>query len=310
MRSYFTVILFFVLLVMSNSGISQTKTLNVWNGKIPGAIDNPRIKENTVLSDLGVKRIRDVTEPTIKIYFPPKVKANGTAMLICPGGGYVRLAMPDEGYAVANWLKSIGITAVVLKYRLPSDSIMENKAIGPLEDAQEAMRIIRRHSKEWGLNPRKIGVMGFSAGGHVASSLCTHYNEKVYKSDTTSARPDFSVLVYPVISMREGITHMGSRIHLLGKSPDTSLVEHFSNELQVTKNTPPAFLVQAENDKTVPVQNSIDYFLALKKFNIPAELHIYEKGGHGFGLAKNRHNETESNWPKTCENWMKMMGLL
>ena len=207
----------------------------------------------------------DVTTPTITIYFPPKNLANRTSILICPDGGYVTLAIPSEGTEVAKWLNTLGITAMVLKYRLPNDAIMKNKSIGPLEDAQEAMRIIRRHSKEWKINPYKIGVMGFSAGGHVVSTLCTHYSMNIHKSDTTSAKPDFSVLVYHVISMKKEITHMGSKKSLLGKNPVSTFVNQFSNELHVDKNTPPAFLVQAENDKSVPLQNSIDYFLALNK---------------------------------------------
>ena len=299
----------FILLVFSNVAFSQTKTMDVWKGKIPGAINNPAVKEYTFDIRPGEPRIRDVKNPTIKVYFPNE-KRNGTAVLICPGGGYTWLAMPVEGYDVAEWLNGLGITAIVLKYRLPSDSIMENKSIGPLEDAQEAMRDIRRHANEWGINPNRVGVMGFSAGGHLASTLCTHYNDKIYDSDTTSARPDFSILLYPVISMREGITHEGSRVRLLGEHPDSILVRLFSNELQVTKDTPPAFIAQAEDDKSVPVFNSILYFEALKRHNVQAELHIYQKGGHGFGLAKDRGNDTESNWPKACESWLRMRGLI
>ncbi len=309
MKSSRFVLSLFILLVLSSGTFSQTKTINIWKGKIPGAIDNPAVKEYTFDIRPGAPRIRDVTNPKIKVFFP-KNKGNGTAVLICPGGGYTWLAMPVEGYDVAEWLNGLGVTAIVLKYRLPSDSIMENKSVGPLEDAQEAMRDIRRHAKEWNINPDRIGVMGFSAGGHLASTLCTHYNDKIYDSDTISARPDFAVLAYPVISMRNGITHEGSRKRLLGENPDSSLVRKFSNELHVTDDTPPAFIVQAEDDKSVPVLNSILYFEALKKHNIPAELHIYQKGGHGFGLAKDRGNDTESNWPKACESWLRMRGLI
>lgn len=185
---------------------------------------------------------------------------------------------------------------------------MQDKSIGPLQDAQEAIRIARRNAKEWGLNPNKIGIMGFSAGGHLASTASTHFNDKVYEpKDTTSARPDFSILIYPVITMADN-THKGSRENLLGKTPSQDLVNSFSNELQVTKETPPAFLIHATDDNTVPAQNSINYFLALKKNGVPAELHIYEKGGHGFGLG--RSNGTESTWPEACKNWLKARGLL
>ena len=219
------------------------------------------------------------------------------------------LAIKHEGSQVAEWLNKRGITALVLKYRLPDTSIMTNKTIGPLQDAQKAIRIVRRNATEWNIDPHKIGVMGFSAGGHLASTLSTHYNEKVYNStDTTSARPDFSILIYPVISMDKTITHMGSRINLLGRNPNPELVKLYSNELQVNKFTPPAFLVQSMDDNVVPVQNSIVYALALKKHNIPCELHLYEKGGHGYGLG--RTNDTESSWPEACEKWLKMHNLI
>jgi acetyl esterase/lipase len=216
--------------------------------------------------------------------------------------------MDDEGSSVAGWLNKNGITAILLKYRLPNDTIMQNKTIGPLQDLQEAMRIVRRNSSKWKINPGKIGVIGFSAGGHLASTISTRFNEKVYDSDTTNPRPDFAILAYPVITMNELNTHMGSRRNLLGKSPDPVLVDYFSNELHVLKNTPPTFIFQAEDDKTVPVQNSIDYYTALKNNGVPAELHIYPKGGHGFGLAEN--GGTESTWPESCIKWLNQIGMI
>lgn len=202
----------------------------------------------------------------------------------------------------------MGITALVLKYRLPDNSIMIDKSIGPLQDAQEAMRIVRRKAKEWHINPDKIGIMSFSAGGHLASILSTHFSEKVYEpKDTTSARPDFSLLIYPVISMDSSLTHKGSRDMLLGQIPSREQVKRFSNELQVTLQTPPAFLVHSLDDNVVPVQNIINYALALKKFNIPCELHIYETGGHGYGLG--RSTDTESSWPEACRKWLKVRGF-
>ena len=287
---------------------AQEKIIKVWPGKIPGAIENSVYKEEDLTNESGVYRISKVTDPTLTVFAPPKEKANGTAIIICPGGGYEHLAYAHEGVATAKWLNEIGITAFILKYRLPSDLIMKDKSVGPLQDAQEAMRIVRRNAKEWNINPDKIGVIGFSAGGHLASTLCTHYNDEVYNADTTSARPDFSILLYPVISMKPDITHKGSRKNLLGSNPTKTEIENFSNDLQVNKNTPPAFIVLAENDKSVPVQNSINYFLALKKFNIPAELHIFQTGGHGFGLGKK--GETESYWPEVCKNWLQVMGYL
>ena len=186
---------------------------------------------------------------------------------------------------------------------------MKDKTIGPLQDAQESIRIVRRNAKEWKINPTKIGIMGFSAGGHLASTASTHYNQKVYPlKDSTSARPDFSVLMYPVISMNQEFTHGGSRNNLLGKNPDQALVDLFSNELQVTSDTPPAFLVHALDDGAVPVQNSINYLLALKKNRVSGELHIYEKGGHGFAIRK--AIGTTATWPEALRKWLEVKGLL
>lgn len=298
----------FLLYFFSTSIKAQQKVIKLWPDKIPDAIENSNYKEVDQSNASGIYRISKVTNPTLTVFTPTKENANGTAIIICPGGGYIHLAFAKEGVEVAKWLNSFGVTAFVLKYRLPSSKIMKNKSIGPLQDAQRAMRIVRGNAKQWNLNPDKIGIMGFSAGGHLAASLSTLYNQKVYNSNTVSARPDFSILLYPVISMEASITHAGSRRNLLGTHPTQAEIKHFSCNLQVNKNTPPAFLVQAENDHTVPVQNSIDYFIALKRFNIPAELHIFQKGGHGFGLAKK--GGTESYWPKLCENWLRQMGLL
>jgi acetyl esterase/lipase len=217
--------------------------------------------------------------------------------------------MNHEGYQIAEWFNNIGVTAIILKYRLPNDKIMQDKTIGPLQDAQEAIRIVRRHSKEWNINPGKIGIMGFSAGGNLASTASTHFNDIVYSlSDTTSARPDFSILAYPVISMDSSITHMGSRENLIGKKPSQEMVNKFSNELQVTSQTPPAFIVHSSDDKAVPVQNSLRYFDALNKAGVRSELHIYKLGGHGYGLGRNA--TSESTWPEALKKWMKDNGLL
>ncbi|MBN1463228.1 MAG: alpha/beta hydrolase, partial [Paludibacteraceae bacterium] len=212
-------------------------------------------------------------------------------------------AMDKEGTKIALWLNSQGITAFVLKYRLPNDLIMKDKTIGPLQDAQEAIRFVRRHALEWNLDANKIGIMGFSAGGHLAATLATHYNDKVYEAhDSTSARPNFSILIYPVISMMDEITHKGSRNDFLGKNPTISLVNKFSNELCVNSETLPAFIVHATDDKSVPVENSIIYYQALKRNNVNAELHLFEKGGHAFGLGVNEANKC---WPELCEKWLR-----
>ena len=301
-------ILFLLIFVFACYLFAQQKVVKVWPDKIPGAIENSSIKEDTVRLENGQIRIKSVIDPTLTIYFPEKEKVNGAAVIICPGGGYARLSIDHEGLLIAKWFNELGITGVVLKYRLPSDLIMKNKNIGPLQDVQEAIRIVRRNAANWNLDITKIGIMGFSAGGHLASTSSTHFAEKVYDCDETSARPDFAILIYPVISMNKEITHSGSRTNLLGENPDTKLIDHFSNELQVTKDTPPTFLVHAADDKTVPVLNSINYFLALKKNEVPSELHIFQNGGHGFGLGKT--DNTESQWPKMCEKWLIQQGVI
>ncbi|MFI0431470.1 alpha/beta hydrolase [Mariniflexile sp. HMF6888] len=301
------ILMFFMLMVFGNS-FSQSKVIELWNGKVPGAIHNDEFKQIVDSTASWVDK-KSITDPSLDMYPAPKEKANGTAVIICPGGAYWGMAVKHEGSQVAKWLNSLGVTAFVLKYRLPDDSIMKNKTIGPMQDGQRAIRIVRSHAKEWGINPQKIGIMGFSAGGHLASTLSTHYSEKVYESDDlTSARPDFSLLIYPVISMEVGITHWGSRVNLLGDSPSSELVKHYSNELQVNSETPPAFMVHSLDDGAVPVQNSINYALAMHKFNIPCELHLYQTGGHGYGMGKSTN--TESTWPEACRKWLETRGLL
>ncbi len=294
--------------MLSGSLSAQTRSIDLWDGNVPGAIPNSSYQQKVDVPDNWIEK-QFVVEPTLNMYPAPVEKANGTAVIICPGGGYWGLAFAHEGIEVAKWFNSMGITAFVLKYRLPDNSIMVDKSIGPMQDGQEAIRNVRRHAKEWGIDPHKIGVMGFSAGGHLASTLSTHYNEKVYDPvDNTSARPDFSLLIYPVISMDTTITHGGSRYNLLGDNPSQEQVKRFSNELQVNNETPPAFLVHSMDDDAVPVQNSIEYGLALKRNNIPCELHLYEKGGHGYGLG--RSSDTKSNWPEACHQWLETNGFL
>lgn len=287
---------------------AQKQSIDLWNGKITGAILNADYIQTVDSADNWIK-MRFVTDPSLDMFPAPAEKANGTAVIICPGGAYWGLAISHEGVEVAQWLNSLGVTAFVLKYRLPDDSIMKDKSVGPMQDGQEAIRMVRRHAKEWGINPNKIGIMGFSAGGHLASTLSTHFNEKVYEPiDAISARPDFSLLIYPVVSMEEQITHSGSRYNLLGENPSEEQVKRFSNEQQVSGETPPAFLVHSLDDGAVLAQNSIGYALAMKRNNVPCELHIYQSGGHGYGLGKSVG--TESVWPEACRKWLEARGFL
>ena len=282
--------------------IAQTVTLNVWNTSIPGAIENANYKEVTDSNDNWTKT-RMVSNPTLEYYPAHGANASGAAVIICPGGAYWGLAIKHEGAEVASWFNSLGISAFVLKYRLPNDDIMKDKSIGPMMDGQEAIRLVRRHAKEWNINPNKIGIMGFSAGGHLASTLSTHFNEKAYPStDTVSARPDFSLLIYPVITMDSAYTHQGSKNNLLGNNPTAAQVKRFSNEMQVTSSTPPAFLIHSLDDGAVPPLNSINYTLALQRFHIDCELHLFQSGGHGYGLG--RSSNTESMWPAMCKQWL------
>ena len=295
-------LLFFVSLGISLAAFSQKKEIPLWD-KVPDEIISKEYIEKIVSNKDGVAEdIRKVTVPTLTAYFADQEKSNGTSVIICPGGGYGMLAINKEGFKVAEWFNSLGINAFVLKYRLPSDLIMKNKTVAPLQDAQEAIRLVRRNAIKWNLNPNKIGIMGFSAGGHLAATLATHYDDKVYTpSDTTSAKPNFSILIYPVISMQEGVTHQGSKDNLLGKNAQGEIVDKYSNEKQITVSTPKTFLVHATDDKAVPVENSINYYLALKKEKVPAEMHLYENGGHGFGLGV---KGTNTFWPETCKKWL------
>lgn len=287
---------------------AQTTTLKLWPDSIPGSISNSEYKEVSTVENGIITRWIRVTEPSLTVFLPPKEKTRGAAVLICPGGGYGALAFNHEGNDIAKWFNDNGIAGIILKYRLPSDLIMKDKSIGPLQDAQEAIRTIRRNATKWNIDPDRVGVIGFSAGGHLASTLSTHFDEKVYEvKDNISARPYFSILLYPVITMDASFTHMGSRRNLIGDNPSEEAILHFSNELQINNNTPPAFIVHSADDKAVPVRNSMIYYEGLVKFNIPSELHIFQKGGHGYGLATDR--ETQSAWPELCIRWLKASGL-
>lgn len=304
-------LVFAVLMVVLTFNLnSQPFTVKLWPEGIPGSIEDKTYEERIITAEDGrITRCERVKYPDLTVFLPPAEKATGVAVLICPGGGYAALAFDHEGNAIARWLNENGIAGIILKYRLPSDRIMKDKSIGPLQDAQEAMRIIRRNAAEWKINPEKVGVIGFSAGGHLASTLSTHFDDKVYETkDKTSARPGFSLLIYPVISLDTAITHRGTRNNLIGLKPSEEQVRRFSNDLQVTSSTPPAFLVHSADDKAVPVMNSINYFNALQKRNTPAELHIFRKGGHGYGLAPS--GGTEASWPDLCIRWLKDIDIL
>ncbi|MCF7803641.1 MAG: alpha/beta hydrolase [Candidatus Marinimicrobia bacterium] len=294
-------------LLCGSIGFAQDSTLTLWPGGVPGAIDDPEYVEG--LFKERAHRIARVSDPTIAVYLPSQDIETGTAVVICPGGGYSYLSIGPEGFDVARWLASYGVAAIVLKYRLPSDRIMKEKSIGPLQDAQRAVRLVRKHAKQWRIDKDKIGIMGFSAGGHLAATLSTQFDREVYPNPIElSARPDFSILIYPVISMTNSLTHGGSRTNLIGEEPGEVLITQYSNEQQISQETSPAFLVHAADDGAVPVGNSIAYFNGLNALDIPAEMHIYESGGHGFALGDYDHSAGA--WPETLQEWLKGRGLL
>jgi len=248
-----------------------------------------------------------VSTPTLTPFFPEKGTANGTAIVIFPGGAYAGLSMDKEGYRVAKAFNKFGVTAFVVKYRLPSDDIMVDKTIGPLQDAQQAVLMVRKHAAEWGIKADKIGIIGFSAGGHLASTEGTHFTKVlVDDKENISVRPDFMVLLYPVISFGP-MAHVGSRENLIGKTPSTELLELYSNEKQITANTPPTFLAHAGDDDVVPVQNSLMFYDALLASKVKAEMHIFEEGGHGFGLNNPKSKDKWIDWVK---NWLDENGFL
>ncbi len=249
--------------------------------------------------------LKGITRPTLEFFKPAPGRASGAAVIVIPGGGYGVVVYQGEGVATAKALAEKGVAAFVLKYRLPSDAIMPDKKIGPLQDAQQALKLVRDNAAKWGIDKAKIGIMGFSAGGHLASTAATHF-EKAYieNSSQTSLRPDFQVLIYPVISMQDSLTHGGSRDNLLGKTPSRQDADLFSNELQVRANTPPAYLTHAADDKLVDVDNSIVYFQKLRRLKVPVEMHIYPKGDHGFIFRHPGWMEPLFAWMK-ANNWLK-----
>jgi acetyl esterase/lipase len=279
--------------------VNGQSIIKLYGDRIPNEIAGP--DEEKQAND-GIVRISNISRPTLMAFLPPKDKATGVAVVLCPGGGYGINAYKHEGTDVAAALNKAGIACFVLKYRLPSDKIMKDKRIGPLQDAQQAMLIVRSRAKEFNVDPKKIGIAGFSAGGHLASTAGTHYrNVLVDNPGNVSVRPDFMILLYPVISFSDSVGHIGSRTNLLGASPAAGDVKLYSNETQVTDDTPPTFLMHAGDDKVVKVANSIHFYESLQRHNVPAELFIYPKGGHGFGLE---NPTSPDRWLERCLDWM------
>lgn len=285
---------------MGSLAVRAQEIIPLYPGNVPNA-KSSSVKE--VQPSPGV--YRGVTQPTLEVYLPDKATATGTAVVIIPGGGYSVVVYQGEGVNTAKALAQKGVAAFVLKYRLPSDSSMVDKTIGPLQDAQQAIRRVREGAAKWGIDVNKVGIMGFSAGGHLASTEATHFEKALIDNpEKITLRPDFQVLVYPVISMQDSLAHRGSRDNLLGKNPSRATIELFSNELQVRANTPPTYLTHAADDKVVDVDNSIVYFEKLRHLNVPVEMHIYPKGDHGFIFRQPSWIDPLFDWMKR-NNWIK-----
>ncbi|MDR0337608.1 MAG: alpha/beta hydrolase [Planctomycetaceae bacterium] len=278
-------------LVTNTVNAAEQKKMTLWEQDAPNA--------------LGTE---EKDKPRITVWFPDKSNATDMAVVVCPGGGYGGLALDHEGKQIGEWFHSFGVTAIILEYR------HRGKGYGhpnPLLDVQRAIRTVRFNAKDWEIDPAKIGVMGFSAGGHLASTAGTHFENMEKPNDEIdkmSCRPDFMILCYPVILFDVKFTHRGSQHNLIGANAPKELVEYYSNEKQVTEKTPPTFIFFTNEDKTVPAENGIEFYLALRKYKIPAELHIYQKGAHGQGLAKKQTGNEM--WTELCKAWLINNGFL
>jgi acetyl esterase/lipase len=251
----------------------------------------------------------DQPKITLEVFLPSSEINTGTGIVVCPGGGYCWLSIEKEGYAIAHWLNSVGISAFILSYHVAADPNVEIYP-WPMKDGRKAMSLVRSKALQYGIKPNQLGIMGFSAGGHLASTIGTHWQKPDQDDivDGASCRPDFMILLYPVISFKKPYCHMGSRENMIGKDANDSLVEKFSNELQVDSNTPPAFLVGASNDTTVPIENSMMFYSALRKAGVMAEMHIFSRGKHGMGMGFNTGESCD--WRPACIEWMKDLKLI
>ena len=307
MKRFFALALLILALIPNSYAQNKPMEMDLYpENKVPGNVPGP--DEEKSESNGGILRVSKIKTPTLTAYLPPADKANGTAVVICPGGGYSIVAIDHEGFKVAEKFNEMGVAAFVLKYRIPDTKNQTDPSIAPLQDAQQAILTVRTNAKKWNVDPERIGIMGFSAGGHLASTAGTHFERSLIDNpDHISVRPDFMILIYPVISADIAITHSGSFKNLLGPNASAEQLNLYSNEKQVTAKTPPTFLVHASDDGGVSPNNSIVFYQALLKNKIRAELHIYQNGGHGFGM----HNTTtKDEWMERCKNWLDKNGWL
>ena len=303
MKIYILFPLLFIGMVMK---ISAQTELHLYKDLIPNSKTAEDKEKQT--TNGGILIISDISIPTYTLYQPLHQSPQKSAVIIIPGGGYFITASGHEGADIAKSFNDVGVTAIVVKYRIPSERTMINKEIGPLQDAQQAILITRQNAEKWNIDPTKIGIMGFSAGGHLASTAGTHFLESYIPNPLqTNLRPDFMILGYPVISFQDSIGHIGSRDNLIGRNPTKEKKDFYSNEMQITANTAPAFLFHASDDNVVKVANSVLFYQALVDHHIKAELHLYQNGGHGFGL---NNKTTKDLWMESCRNWMRTNGWL
>ncbi|THH41817.1 alpha/beta hydrolase [Neolewinella litorea] len=295
--------LLLLALFFSTAPVLAQETRPLYPGEVPNSRPVPD-PETTEQRPSGGRAISKVAVPELTAYRP--AHPNGRAVIICPGGGYARLAYDKEGVWVAERLAADSITAFVLKYRIPQDATNVDKSLAPLMDAQQAIRTVRQNAAAYGVDPHQIGIMGFSAGGHLAATAATRFSLPAdpNETDTTSVRPDFVALLYPVVSFDSTITHTGSRRNLIGDLPGEAQVHLFSADEQVGPQTPPAFLVHAADDRAVPVQNSLRFYENCLRNEVPVEMHLYPSGGHGFGL---RNPTTPDDWMERFTNWLRIL---
>jgi acetyl esterase/lipase len=295
------ILLTLILGAAANLAFSAPSTIVLWPEGVPGA------RAGIGPEKIGNGYNSNVSEPTLTMAGPAVDRPNGTAIIICPGGGYVRMSTAREGDQYATWLSTLGVTTFVLKYRM-----QEFGHPAPLQDVLRAVRMLRSRAAEFGINPNRIGVMGSSAGGHLAASAGTLFDNPLGRTgaalDTTSARPDFLMLMYPVITMQDPAAHAGSRKALLGATPSADVIQLMSLEKQVTSATPPTLLIHTQEDQAVPVENSILFYQALTRAHVPAEMYLFEHGGHGMGMRDGLG--TSSAWPRRAEEWLRDRGLL
>jgi acetyl esterase/lipase len=295
-----------IILILGVVPAMSQRTINLYMGEIPNS--KPSGDKEKWEEGGGIMRVSEISRPTLMVFLPPNEKANGTAVIICPGGGYWINAIQHEGIDLAKKLNEWGVAAFVLKYRIPNEATMIDKSTGPAQDAFRAVQLVRENAKEWNIDPDRVGMMGFSAGGHLASTAGTaYYANMLDNPKQTNLGPSFLILVYPVITFKEPLAHMGSREQLIGRTVNEDLIDLFSSEVQVNETTPPTFLVHASDDDAVSAQNSILFYQALQRSKIPAELHLYQKGGHGFGM---NNKTTRDSWVDRLQNWMDANGWL